>query len=60
MPEHDNKREQTPPAAAATPPRGDETDAVSDPDAAREVEADAQKSSTSRPRGHTEDPDRTL
>jgi len=48
-------------ATSGTPsPRGDETTAPQHPDLGERADPDAEKSTTARPRGHTEQPDRTL
>ena len=47
-------------ASGTTPPRTDDRAVPPDPDLGEQTDPDAQKSTASRPRGHTEDPDRTL
>ena len=44
----------------STPPRADDRNVPPDPDVGRENDPESQKSGASRPRGHTEEPDRTL
>jgi len=41
-------------------PRGDDRAAPPAPDLGERSDPDSQQSTTARPRGHTEDPDRTL
>jgi hypothetical protein len=41
-------------------PRGDDRTAPPKPDLGERADPDSQQSTTARPRGHTEDPDRTL
>jgi len=54
-------RESTDKNAASNPsPRTDDRRVPQDPDVDQKTDSDAQKSTTSRPRGNTEDPDRTL
>jgi hypothetical protein len=54
-------RETTDKNAASKPsPRNDDSRVPQDPDVGQQTDSDAQKSTTSRPRGTTEDPDRTL
>ena len=47
-------------AASKPSPRSDDRHVPQDPDVGEQSNPDAQKSTTSRPRGNTEDPDRTL
>ena len=55
------ERETTDKNAASKPsPRNDDSRVPQDPDVGQPTDSDAQKSTTSRPRGTTEDPDRTL
>ena len=42
------------------PQRNDDRSVPPDPDLGQQSDPDAQKSTASRPRGHTEEPDRTL
>jgi hypothetical protein len=58
MPERDKTSDQTSPAKSGSPPRGD--DVPQDRDAGGTPDEDSEASTPSRPRGHTEDPDRTL
>jgi hypothetical protein len=54
-------RENTDKNAANKPtPRNDDSRVPQDPDVGQQTDSGTQKSTTSRPRGHTEDPDRTL
>lgn len=55
-------RESTDKKADSKPqPRNDDSRVPQDPDVGdQQPDPDVQKSTTSRPRGHTEDPDRTL
>ena len=54
-------REPTNKNAASKPsPRDDDNRVPQDPDVGQQTDSDPQKSTTSRPRGNTEDPDRTL
>jgi hypothetical protein len=41
-------------------PRGDDRSAPEPPDVAEPLDPDSEQSTASRPRGHTEEPDRTL
>ena len=41
-------------------PRGDDRTAPPAPDLGERSDPDSEESTTARPRGHTEDPDRTL
>lgn len=59
MPERDNKTsDQTSPAKAGSAPRGDNV--PQNQNAGGDPAEDSEESTTSRPRGHTEDPDSTL
>ena len=54
-------RESTDKNASSKPSsQSDDRRVPQDPDVGERPDGDAQKSTTSRPRGHTEDPDRTL
>jgi len=54
-------REPTNKNAASKPsPRDDDNRVPQDPDVGQQTDSEPQKSTTSRPRGNTEDPDRTL
>lgn len=44
----------------STPKRGDDPKVPPDPGEGQQTDPDSQKSTASRPRGHTEEPDRTL
>ena len=44
----------------SAPPRGDERTVPQHPDLGERKDPDSQESTTARPRGHTEEPDRTL
>ena len=59
MPDRDPKSDKRAPGGPTTP-RTDDQNASQDPDLGRQADPDSQKSTTSRPRGHTEEPDRTL
>lgn len=43
-----------------TPPRSDDRSQPQHPDLGEQTDPESQKSTSSRPRGHTEEPDRTL
>ena len=58
MPERDKTSDLTPPAKSGSPPRGDNV--PQDLSADNAPDEDSEESTTSRPRGHTEDPDGTL
>lgn len=45
---------------APAPQRGDNRSVPPDPEVTPQNDPDAEKSTASRPRGHTEEPDRTL
>jgi len=47
-------------SGSSTPKRNDDRNVPPDPDVGQENDPDSEKSSASRPRGHTEEPDRTL
>jgi hypothetical protein len=47
-------------AGGAMPPRTDDRTVAQDPDVGQQPDPDSQQSGPSRPRGHTEEPDRTL
>ena len=56
-------REQRPDKNASggsAPQRTNDRNVPPDPDVGERNDPDSEKSSTSRPRGHTEEPDRTL
>jgi hypothetical protein len=59
MPERDPTDAKNP-ANAASRPRGDDRNVPQDPDVAQQGDSDSPKSTSSRPRGTTEDADRTL
>ena len=44
----------------SAPTRGTDRNVPQDPDVGQENDPESQKSTASRPRGHTEEPDRTL
>jgi hypothetical protein len=47
-------------AAGTNPPATDDRTQPQHPDLGERADPDAEKSTTARPRGHTEEPDRTL
>ena len=47
-------------SGGSAPRRGDDRTVPPDPDLGQQNDPESQKSTTSRPRGHTEEPDRTL
>jgi hypothetical protein len=54
-------RESTDKNASSKPSsQSDDRRVPQDPDVGQQSDSDPQKSTASRPRGHTEDPDRTL
>ena len=59
MPDREKKPDENT-SSSSTPQRGDERHVPPDPDVGKENDPASQKSSASRPRGHTEEPDRTL
>ena len=59
MPDRE-KRPDKHASGSPRPPRADDRNVPPDPDVEQENDPDSQKSSASRPRGHTEEPDRTL
>jgi hypothetical protein len=59
MPDRDTKSDKSAPGRQTTP-HTDDQQAPQDPDLGQQADPDSQKSTTSRPRGHTEEPDRTL
>ncbi|HEU4720055.1 MAG TPA: hypothetical protein VFS59_01725 [Gemmatimonadaceae bacterium] len=59
MPDRDTKPDTNAPGSSTTP-RTDDQNAPQHPDLGQQTDPDSQKSTTSRPRGHTEEPDRTL
>jgi hypothetical protein len=60
MPDRDKNEQQPSPARAGSPQRDDRSDAPQDTEVESSPESDAEQSTASRPRGHTEEPDRTL
>jgi hypothetical protein len=58
MPERDKSSDQSSPAKSGSPPRRD--DGARDRNASQDPAEENEQSTTSRPRGHTEDPDKTL
>lgn len=59
MPDREPKSDENASGSSA-PKRADDRDVPPDPDVGERNDPDAQKSTTSRPRGQTEEPDRTL
>ena len=47
-------------AAGSNPPANDDRNQPRHPDLGERADPDAEKSTTARPRGHTEEPERTL
>jgi hypothetical protein len=59
MPDRETRPEKGDTNSAARP-RGDDRSAPPAPDLGERSDPESQESTTARPRGHTEDPDRTL
>ena len=59
MPDRETRPEKNA-SGRSNPPRGEDRNVPPDPDLGEQNDPDSQKSTTSRPRGHTEEPDRTL
>jgi hypothetical protein len=59
MPDRDAKPDDNPSGSAA-PKRADDRAVPPDPVVGQQNDPDSQKSTASRPRGHTEEADRTL
>ena len=59
MPDRETKSDENT-SSSSTPRRGDDRAVPQDPDVEQQNDPDSQKSSASRPRGQTEEPDRTL
>ncbi len=59
MPDRETNSDKNAPGGA-TPHRGENRTVPPDPDLDQRNDPDAEKSTASRPRGHTEEPDRTL
>ncbi len=55
-----NQNDQKPNAKSAPPPDRARTSETERDDLARNPDPDSESSTASRPRGHTEEPDRTL
>jgi hypothetical protein len=59
MPDRDERPDKSATGKKA-PTHGDERAVPQDPDLAQQPDPESQESTTARPRGHTEEPDRTL
>jgi hypothetical protein len=59
MPERETKPDENS-SSSSTPQRRDDRGVPQDPDVGQQSDPDSQKSGASRPRGQTEEPDRTL
>ena len=59
MPDRESRPEKSATEKAARP-RGDDRGEPPHPDLGQQPDPDSQESTIARPRGHTEDPDRTL
>jgi hypothetical protein len=55
-----DERSDKSPSGSKTAKRGDNRQEPQHPDLGERADPDAEKSTTARPRGHTEEPDRTL
>lgn len=59
MPDRDTRPDKSASGKTARP-RGADRQTSTDSDAASQPDPDSEQSTTARPRGHTEDPDKTL
>ena len=57
---HRDERSDKSPSGSKPATRGDDREQPQHPDLGERADPDGEKSTTARPRGHTEEPDRTL
>ena len=60
MPDRDKQPDKSAPGSSKTPSGGEDRAQPQHPDIGERADPDSDQSTTARPRGHTEEPDRTL